>query len=100
MSADLNATRRVLKWSVPVDDADHPIGAGPVVLVDAQNHRQSTVFVWTEEPLVAANSPRRARVYGTGQPIPDGDVHIGSTSAEPFVWHVYAAAQATEDPPC
>lgn len=92
-------TRRVLKWPVPVDDADHPIGAGPVVFVEAQGYR-STVFVWTEEPQDVAHAVRRARVYGTGQPIPNDDVHIGSTIAGPFVWHVYAADQAPEEPPC
>ena len=92
-------SRRVLKWPVPVDDADHPIGAGPVVFVDALGYR-STVFVWTEEPQDAAHAVRRARVYGTGQPVPGDDVHIGSTVAGPFVWHVYAADQATSEPPC
>ena len=91
-------TRRVLKWPVPVDDADHPIGTGPVVLVDACGHR-ATVWVWTEEPQGEVNAVRRARVYGTGQLFPEGDVHVGSTVAgSPFVWHVYAAAQAAEDP--
>lgn len=86
----MSAVRRVLKWPVPVDGQDHPIGAGPVVLVDSQDYR-STVFVWTEETAVSA-PVRRARVYGTGQPIPEGTgVHIGSTLAGPFVWHVYAA---------
>lgn len=93
-------SRRVLKWPVPVDDNDHPIGAGPVVLVESRNGLHSTVFVWTEEPEGVAKAVRRARVYGTGQPIPDGDVHIGSTSAGLFVWHVYAAPLATEEPPC
>lgn len=92
-------SRRVLKWPVPVDDTDHPIGAGRVVFVDAQGHR-ARVFVWTEEPHGLAEAVRRARVYGTGQPIPDGDIHIGTTIAGPFVWHVYAAPLATEEPPC
>lgn len=86
-----NITRHVLKWPVPVDDHDHPIGAGTVVLVDAQG-THGTVFVWTEEAEPIELTPmRRARAYGTGQAIPDGDVHLGSTMAGPFVWHVYGA---------
>lgn len=29
--------RKVLKWDVPVDDVDHPVGSGPVVLVACQH---------------------------------------------------------------
>lgn len=87
-------SRRVLKWPVPVDDQDHPIGAGPVVLVASQL-AADLVFVWTEEDVDDPRPPmRRARVYGTGQSIPDpSDEHVGSALAGPFVWHVYAAQE-------
>lgn len=89
--------RRVLKWNIPVDDQDHPIGSGPVVLVGCQNGDHRNVQVWTEE--VEPITPRRARVYGTGQPLPGGDVHIGSVIAptvppKTLVWHVYASEEA------
>lgn len=84
-------SRRILKWPVPVDDRDHPIGAGAVVHVGCQGDNPAVVQVWTDEwhsdsPLVTL-----ARVYGTGQPIPEGDVVVGSVIVGPLVWHVVAA---------
>lgn len=83
---------KVLKWDVPVDDQDHPVGGGKVLFVTCQGTPYS-VQVWTQE-IVNDNGDlaypfRRVRVYGTGQTIPDGDSHIGSTLAASFVWHLY-----------
>lgn len=85
--------RRVLKWTVPVDDQFHPIGSGPVVLAKADVHHFT---VWTEEHVTAPPVIRPARVFATGQPVPAGLTHLGSGSAEtgaPFppalVWHLY-----------
>lgn len=87
--------KRVLKWDVPVDDKDHPIGTGKVVMVHCQ-WSPATVQVWTEEdddPKVESPKVRRARVYGTGHQIPDRDVHIGSAVSNntALVWHVYGS---------
>lgn len=84
-------TRRILKWPVPVDDRDHPIGGGPVVHVDCQNEQWDVVHVWTDEPLDDDIKPRSARVYGTGQQLPVDDHHVGSVVAGPLVWHVLAS---------
>lgn len=83
--------KRVLKWDVPVDDHDHPIGAGPVVMVHCQ-WTPTVVQVWTEEAGEDVKM-RRARVYGTGQAIEEGDVHLGSVVAvnTSLVWHVYGS---------
>lgn len=93
MTAPAN-TKRVLKWSVPVDDHDHPIGAGRVVHVGCQAGAVDVVSVWTEETAHDADQSRRARVYGTGQPIPETDEHIGTAIApvqppRTLVWHIY-----------
>lgn len=86
--------KRVLKWPVPVDDHDHPIGSGTVVHVGCQAGVVDVVQVWTEETDdTMAHVGRRARVYGTGQAIPKDDVHLGSALAGPFVWHVYRDAR-------
>lgn len=95
----MTGAKRVLKWPVPVDDKDHPIGAGKVVLVGCQNGDPSTVQVWTEEDAeTRPDVSRRARVYGTGQAVPAGDEHIGSVIAptppsSTLVWHVYGSPQ-------
>lgn len=89
-------TRRVLKWTVPIDDHDHPIGSGPVVLVGSQNESWDVVQVWTDE----ADDPeiRSARVYGTGQPVPADDKHLGSVIVAPLVWHVFASDRTPRPP--
>ena len=79
---------KVLRWGVPVDDLAHEIGSGPVVLV-ATRHEYG-VEVWTEEPD-QPHLERQIRVVGTGQQVPEGHRHIGSTLSPSgrFVWHVY-----------
>lgn len=95
-AASGSGTKRVLKWSVPVDDQDHPIGAGRVVHVACQAGVVDVVQVWTEEiSSGGVIAPiRSARVYGTGQPIPEHAEHIGTvTPPRTLVWHVYASPQ-------
>lgn len=79
-------SKRVLKWTVPVDDRSHEIGGGPVVGVAAQG-AWDEVVVWTEETDPAPT--RTVRVYGTGHEIPEASRHLGSVVAGIFVWHVY-----------
>lgn len=81
-------TRRILKWTIPVDDNDHPIGTGPVVHVACQHH-PDTVEAWTDEPDAEHVEITSARVYGTGQPLPEHDEALGSTVLlNGLVWHV------------
>jgi len=83
--------RRVLKWTVPVDDQSHHIGSGHVVHVACQGG-PDTVQVWTEEYWVSdsdESNGRRARVYGTGHRIPEGWDHLGSVLCDGLVWHLY-----------
>jgi hypothetical protein len=86
--------RRVLKWAVPVDDRDHPVGSGPVVYVACQAG-YDVVQVWTDEPDADHVQVSSARVYGTGQPVPGDDVHVGSTATGPLVWHVFRSNRRT-----
>ncbi|GGM53456.1 hypothetical protein ACFFX1_54890 [Dactylosporangium sucinum] len=82
---------RVLRHTIPVDDAWHDMQLpGPIVHV-ATRHPYA-VEVWT---LHADTQPdtaetRMLRVYGTGQPITEPVRHIG-TAIMPggaFVWHL------------
>ena len=88
-------SRAVLKWTVPVDDAPHKIGSGPVVLVACQSS-VDTVQVWTDELDVENVKMRSVQVYGTGHDLPLFDDHLGSviTAMGALVWHVYAQAEA------
>lgn len=92
----MSATRKVLKWTVAVDDREHPIGPGKVCLVACQNG-SNAVQVWTEEEVTdngngPVRDPRAAVVIGTGHKAPDGWEHIGSALAAggALVWHLYA----------
>lgn len=85
-------SKRVLKWSVTVDDQVHTIGGGRVVLVASQ-YGNLSVEVWTEEAGVDVEESRQVRVFGTGHNVPDDAEHIGSCIAGPFVWHVYEVAR-------
>lgn len=82
--------RRVLKWDVPVDDQDHPVGSGKVLKVDCQ-FGPEVVQVWTDEPNDQDVVIRGARVFGTGMEIPEGWEHLGSvvTAQGQLVWHVF-----------
>jgi hypothetical protein len=84
----MTASRRVLRWEVPVDDHVHEIGGGRLLWVAARN--LGVVEAWTEED--GSQPARLAVVVGTGHPIPeDATDHLGSTfdAGGALVWHLY-----------
>lgn len=93
-SEHVTTDRVVLKWTVPVDDEWHPVGAGPVTHVECIES-PTTVQVWTLEPVREdLRKTRHARVYGTGNPLPPRGELIGSATypmsmyQTVAVWHV------------
>lgn len=88
---------KVLKWPVPIDDQWHDIGAGPVALVDVRADKEHEACVWTIEDDDKVDldivPKRKARVFSTGQHVPDEAVHLGSyqdiTPRWRLVWHVF-----------
>lgn len=84
--------KRVLKWNIPADDRDHPIGGGQVLHVACQGDR-ALVQVWTLE--TEDDGPYRAvRIFGTGQPVPDhAGPYLGTALAADgaLVWHVFGS---------
>lgn len=92
--------RQVLRWQVMVNDEWQQIGGGRVLHVASREG--GIVEVWTEEVLplfpetdgAVIRTPRRARVFGTGQPLPPGaQQHLGTTfdaSTPALVWHLFA----------
>lgn len=93
---------RVLKWPVPVDDREHPIGDGPVLHVGCQGDDVAVVYVWTLEGNEdRVLSGRGARVYGTGQRLPDyvgTGYHLGSviTADGALVWHCFMTRSVSQ----
>lgn len=93
-------TRMIYKFNVPVNDEvtiiNMPPG-GQFVHCDLTPGyipgRPSTIKgdIWLEfyEENQHLEVERAFRVYGTGQPIPDKAMHVGTFKADMFVWHVY-----------
>jgi len=87
---------KILKWTVPVDDKPHSIGAGDVVHVDNQHGELNEVQVWTfEDPQINPYTPynsnhRVVQVFGTGQELPSLSHPLGSAivAGGQLVWHV------------
>lgn len=89
-------SRAVYKYEIPVDDQWRDIPTplpARIVHVACTTTGYGVVYVWAEvTPGSADTATRKMRVFGTGQPIPDGAVYVGTAPAGPFVWHVYAKA--------
>lgn len=86
---------------LPIDGEWHTVEAGTVVFVAARptNPYTETVEVWVEHDQAATagdQSSLHLKVVGTGQPVEDEDVHVGSTLDGAFVWHVYRRATLTD----
>ena len=84
---------RVLRWAVAIDDNTHELRFnGPVVPgAEACHDGCPTVAFWSVEPdsNPDARITRVMRVFGTGQPIPDGWVWRATTPRlGGLVWHV------------
>jgi hypothetical protein len=82
----------IYRYEVPVDDRWHPLQfSGPVLHVACRN--PYAVELWalhTDEP----KPTRSFRIYGTGQPLPDGLEYIGTALAPggQLVWHLFETA--------
>lgn len=48
-----------------------------------------SLFVWVELNSTEPGVRRVFRVVGTGMPIDDEEIHVGSCEAESFIWHLY-----------
>ena len=59
-----------------------------VVLVDCQG---KTPTLWIEDDWDGGlrSTWRNYMAFGTGHPIPDNAVHVGSFQMGSYVWHVY-----------
>ncbi len=81
--------QRVLRWYVQVDDEPHPIPSVGRIVHVAGDARHVEFWALTCEHVEAA--PRTFRVFGTGHPIPDGYVYVGTAPRTPegLVWHLF-----------
>lgn len=96
--------RRVLKWTVPVDDQWHPVGAGPVIHVASQFGYADLMQIWTVEECSVDGAPYQkpmgCLIVGTGHRVPDFTESIGSmvVADGALVFHAFrSVGQALED---
>jgi len=85
---------QIHRWPVPIDDRDHEIGGGSVVLVAM---KRDELCVWTRENTDSPVDKRHVQVFATGQDFPEGLPHLGSVVDGVFVWHVFEVANAWQD---
>jgi hypothetical protein len=80
----------IFRYEVPVDDEWHALQlSGPVLHVDVRL-RPNVVEVWAlSTNRQGPELTQHFRVFGTGQPLPDGVRHVG-TALVPggLVWHL------------
>lgn len=94
--------KRVLKWSIPVDDQPHTIGGGPVLRAECQS-APDAVQLWTVEDALNVHEDgqpclcggREVQVVGTGQQFPSTWFPIATALAAggALVWHVIENGQ-------
>jgi hypothetical protein len=90
--------RRVLKYLLidAVHGREWPFDTDYVIEMPARarivkvDHQDGIVTIWAEVGRGSDDHVRRLfRIYGTGQPIVDDDVYVGTYFEGPYVWHVY-----------
>lgn len=85
--------KRVLRYTVPVDDCWHAIDlSGPIRHIATRG--LDYVEIWAETGGMSQS--RRFRVYGTGHLIPDDATYVGTvlTPGGQLVWHLYEASES------
>lgn len=63
---------------------------GATILSVAMQH--GVPMMWVEVDKEVSREPRNFQVHGTGEPILNGGVFVGSAVGVPFVWHIYEHA--------
>lgn len=85
--------RRATRWDIPIDDNNHPMGAGPVLLI--ANNLGLVLEVWTEENTPQPEPTRTVRTITSTDTIPNGYQHLASVTNGPgLVWHLYGTTEA------
>lgn len=89
----MSKNKIVHRHRIGICDYNVPItccGSAKVIHVGLKHGEADSVQLWVEQAEPALElTERRFRVFGTGQPIPEGYHHKGTVVAGPFVWHLY-----------
>jgi len=91
--SDPKSTRRVWKFTVTVDDSvtTHSIPSGARIVHVSIGSSPNRVAFWAEVDTLVNPVHRTFKVFGTGHPIPQGWVYVGTIPVPgyPLVWHLY-----------
>lgn len=84
------ATRRILRYEVPVDDAWHEIELRGGKPLHVAARRRDVVEFWAHhDESLPVTETRRFIVVGTGHPLPSVPTHYhGTALAGELVWHL------------
>ena len=54
------------------------------------NYQNGIVHLWAEtQTIIEETIPRRFRLFGTGEDIPENSIYIDTVFDGGFVWHIY-----------
>lgn len=81
-------------WKYPLNLSDgqqvHKMPKGGTVLCVHMQYGLPTL--WAEVDPDEAMEPRYFQVHGTGHPVANGGVFVGTAVGNHFVWHIYEHA--------
>lgn len=77
----------IFKYPMQLDDRSLALPRGAVIRRFAMQHGVPTV--WAEVDSNAPTVTRRVQIFGTGHPLPEGAVYLGSCDHGQFVWHLF-----------
>ena len=90
--------RQVFRYTVKVDDQPHTFDLTSDPLHVANGATLDEVEFWAEHDPDAPEYPAAFQVVGTGHPLPDGAVYVGTCprTREGIAWHLYRLPLACE----
>ena len=81
-------TRRIWKFPIKVTDEQHiSIPKYPEFL--SVQFQGDELCIWAVVEPENEKKKHRIRVVGTGHPLPEGCIYIGTVQDRPYVWHVF-----------
>jgi hypothetical protein len=79
--------RTIYKYRLPAEAVTIPLPEGAFII--SVHMQEGDPHIWADVDTSKPLQQRRFRVFGTGHPLPAGDLHfIGTLLDGPFVWHV------------
>jgi hypothetical protein len=83
--------RTIFRYVIPVDDEWHSVKMTGLPVHIANGRTPDEVEFWAAHDDSQPSTESRFRVFGTGHPLPDRAVYVGTAprTQEGLVWHLY-----------